>query len=154
MPGRALPPSSVQPVSPSLWPQQVILSASFYSAPATATFMLTSAALLAPIVAASLGACVPWAAWLAVLAGSTDTVLLFYGPGCVKVRVDDAPVKEVWSEEREGSVVCISRVKAVAPLLQESTDARLRAMLLSARARNMRREKQAQEIRLLPFSPL
>ncbi|KAJ7465919.1 hypothetical protein FB451DRAFT_1561238 [Mycena latifolia] len=133
---------------------QLILTASFASAPAMATFTLTSAAPPAPILAASLGACVPWAAWFAALAGnSTDTVLLFYGPGYVKVRVGDAPVKDVWSEEREGSVVRISRVKAVAPLLQESTGARLRAMLLSARVRNMRREQQALEIRLPSLLP-
>ncbi|KAJ7465932.1 hypothetical protein FB451DRAFT_1178765 [Mycena latifolia] len=102
--------------------------------------MPATAAYPARILAVSLGACVPWAAWFAALAGSgTYTVLLFYGPG-YKARAGDTPVKDsdVWSKEREGSVVRISRVKAVASLLQESTGARLRAMLLSAHAKEIR----------------
>ncbi|KAJ7453427.1 hypothetical protein FB451DRAFT_1519743 [Mycena latifolia] len=53
---------------------QLIRSASFSSVPAMATFTFTSAALPAPTLAASLGACVPRAAWFAAIAESTDAL--------------------------------------------------------------------------------
>ncbi|KAJ6539840.1 hypothetical protein DFH09DRAFT_1368661 [Mycena vulgaris] len=123
---------------------QLILNASLASLP-NATFTLTSTTTPPPaIFAASIGAGIPWAAWLNALGGGCD-VLLFYGPGYVKVRVGDAQVTDVWSEATQGSVVPISQIKSV-PLLQQSTGARLRAMLLSARVRSMRRAQQAGEL--------
>jgi hypothetical protein len=121
---------------------QVILTASLASAP-SATFTLTSTSTPPPaIFAAAIGAGIPWDAWFAALADTADVLLLFYGPGYLKVRVGDAQVADVWSEESQGSVTPISQLKAVAPLLQISTGARLRAMLLSARVRSMRRAQQ------------
>ncbi|KAJ6480719.1 hypothetical protein C8R47DRAFT_596407 [Mycena vitilis] len=71
---------------------------------------------------------------------------LFYGPGFVKVRFGGAAVTNVWSEETQDSIVPISRSQAgPSSLLQQSTGARLRAMLLSARVRKMRREQAAAE---------
>ncbi|KAJ7465956.1 hypothetical protein FB451DRAFT_1369761 [Mycena latifolia] len=119
---------------------QLILTASLSSAPAMSTFALTASTPPAPILAAVLGAGISWSAWFAALAGGRDTVLLFYGPGFVKVRVGDASVTDVWSEDAQGSIVRISQPLS---LLQQSTGARLRATLLSARVRSMRREQQA-----------
>ncbi|KAJ7777565.1 hypothetical protein DFH07DRAFT_10761 [Mycena maculata] len=119
---------------------QLILNASLSSAP-TATFTLTSATTPPPAIhAASIGAGIPWTTWFNIL-GSGRDILLFYGPGYLKVRVGDAPVTDVWSEENQGSIIPISQMKSV-PLLQQSTGARLRAMLLSARVRSMRRAEQ------------
>ncbi|KAJ7137958.1 hypothetical protein C8R44DRAFT_975903 [Mycena epipterygia] len=119
---------------------QLILSASLASA-LTATLTLSSATPPPSIYAAAIGSAIPWAEWFNALGGGRD-ILLFYGPGYLKVRVGDAPVTDVWSEETQGSIVPISQMKSV-PLLQQSTGARLRAMLLSARVRSMRRaEKQ------------
>ncbi|KAJ6539866.1 hypothetical protein DFH09DRAFT_1283141 [Mycena vulgaris] len=127
---------------------QLILNASLASAP-SATFTLTSTTTPPPaIFAASIGAGIPWAAWLNALGGGCD-ILLFYGPGYLKVRVGDAQVTDVWSEETQGSVVPISQIKSVS-LLQQSTGARLRATLLSARVRSMRRAQQPQQ----PAAPI
>ncbi|KAJ7740300.1 hypothetical protein B0H16DRAFT_1567137 [Mycena metata] len=128
---------------------QVILSASLATQPC-ATFVLNAAsAPPAPIFAASIGAGIPWAAWMAKL-GSGE-ILLFYGPGFVKVRVGNAAVTDVWTEETQGSIVPISRAQmkvGPSPLLQATTGARLRAMLLSARVRSMRRHQAAEPIRI------
>ncbi|KAF7341141.1 hypothetical protein MVEN_01848800 [Mycena venus] len=137
---------------------QLILTASLASVP-SATYTLNATSTPAPLLAASIGAGIPWSSWLSAL--GSDEILLFYGPGYVKVRLGDAAVTDVWSEEHQGSVVPISRVQAQvkvgpSPLLQQNTGARLRAMLLSARVRSMRRHQAAAEpIRVpsLPFSP-
>ncbi|KAK7064646.1 hypothetical protein R3P38DRAFT_3250208 [Favolaschia claudopus] len=139
---------------------QLILSASLASL-LSATFTLNAAAPLpAPLLAASLGAGIPWEKWLAAL-GSSE-ILLFFGPGYVKARLGNAAVTDIWSEETQGSVVPISRVqaqpKAASLIQQNNTGARLRAMLLSARVRSARRQQAAviaQPIRIpsLPFSP-
>ncbi|KAJ6537718.1 hypothetical protein B0H19DRAFT_1382437 [Mycena capillaripes] len=127
---------------------QLILTASLASV-SSATYTLNATSTPpAPLFAASIGAGIPWAAWLAAL--GSDDILLFYGPGYVKVRLGDAAVTDVWSEETQGSVVPISRVQAQmkvgpSPLLQQNTGARLRAMLLSARVRSMRRQQVASE---------
>ncbi|KAJ7083302.1 hypothetical protein B0H15DRAFT_420664 [Mycena belliarum] len=134
---------------------QLILTASLASSPA-ATLTLTADTPPMPIFAAAIGASIPWPVWFTALASGSESVLLFYGPGYVKARVGDAPITDVWSEDSEGSVVPIarSRVKGAAPLLHESTGARLRATLLSARVRSMRRAQEAQAIRIpcLPTS--
>lgn len=127
---------------------QLILSASLATLPSATWTLNATSAPPAPLLAASIGAGIPWATWLSVL-GSGD-ILLFYGPGYVKVRLGDAAVMDVWSEETQGSVVPISRVQAQmkvgpSPLLQQNTGARLRAMLLSARVRSMRRQQAAAE---------
>ncbi|KAJ7138248.1 hypothetical protein C8R44DRAFT_767118 [Mycena epipterygia] len=120
---------------------QLILNVSLVSAP-TATFTLSSATPPPSIYAAAIGSAIPWAKWFNALGGGRD-ILLFYGPGYLKVRVGDAPVTDVWSEATQASVPISQQMKLV-PLLQQSTGARLRAMLLSARVRSMRRtEKQA-----------
>ncbi|KAJ7038778.1 hypothetical protein C8F04DRAFT_1088470 [Mycena alexandri] len=120
---------------------QMILTASLASHP-SATFVLNATSTPpAPLFAASIGAGIPWPAWMAKLGSE---VLLFYGPGFVKVRVGNAAVTDVWTEETQGSVVPISRAQmkvGPSPLLQENTGARLRAMLLSARVRSMRRHQ-------------
>ncbi|KAJ7624266.1 hypothetical protein DFH06DRAFT_1339977 [Mycena polygramma] len=100
----------------------------------------------APLLAASIGAGIPWTAWLAALGAGSDDILLFYGPGYVKVRRGTTAVTDIWSEQRQGCVVPISRIQAQTTadphrLLQQNSGARLRAMLLSARVRNMRREQ-------------
>ncbi|KAF7343330.1 hypothetical protein MVEN_01765300 [Mycena venus] len=136
---------------------QLILTASLAPVP-SATYTLNATSTPAPLLAASIGAGIPWSAWLAAL--GSDEILLFYGPGYVKVRLGDAAVTDIWSEEHQGSIVPISRVQAQvkvgsSPLLQQNTGARLRAMLLSARVRSMRRHQTAAEpIRIpsLPFS--
>jgi hypothetical protein len=140
---------------------QLILSASLASQP-SATFTLKAASTPpAPLLAASIGAGIPWAAWLAAL--GSDDILLFYGPGYVKARLGDAAVTDVWSEETQGSVVPIaaSRVRTQvgpSPLLQQNTNTRLRAVLLSARVRGFQRRQAAaaaaEPIRIpsLPFS--
>ncbi|KAJ7193340.1 hypothetical protein GGX14DRAFT_589171 [Mycena pura] len=121
---------------------QLILSASLA---ASATYILnTTSTPPAPLLAASIGANIPWAAWLSAL--GSDDILLFYGPRYVKARIGNVPVTDVWTEETQGSVVPISRVQAKvgpSPLLQQNTSARLRATLLSARVRSMRREQAA-----------
>ncbi|KAJ7138181.1 hypothetical protein C8R44DRAFT_766977 [Mycena epipterygia] len=120
---------------------QLILNASLVSAP-TATFTLSSATPPPSIYAAAIGSAILWAKWFNALGGGRD-ILLFYSPGYLKVRVGDAPVTDVWSEATQASVPISQQMKLV-PLLQQSTGARLRAMLLSARVRSMRRaEKQA-----------
>ncbi|KAJ7718668.1 hypothetical protein B0H16DRAFT_422092 [Mycena metata] len=123
---------------------QLILTASLASHP-SATFVLSATSTPpAPLFAASIGAGIPWPAWMAKL--GSDDVLLFYGPGFVKVRVGNAAVTDVWTEETRGSVVPISRAQmkvGPSPLLQENAGARLRAMLLSARVRSMRRHQAA-----------
>ncbi|KAF7359360.1 hypothetical protein MSAN_01278500 [Mycena sanguinolenta] len=124
---------------------RLILSASLVNMPSSTFTLNVASAPPAPLLAASIGAGIPWAMWLEAL-GSGDDILLFYGPGFVKVRLGAAMVKNIWSEETQGSVVPISRAKAQmkvgpSPLLQQSTGGRLRAMLLSARVRNMRREQ-------------
>ncbi|KAJ7147855.1 hypothetical protein C8R43DRAFT_1009757 [Mycena crocata] len=107
---------------------QLILNASL--AP-NGTFTLTSSTsqIPPPLHAASIGAGIPWTAWFNALGGGRD-VLLFYGPGYLKVRVGDAQVTDVWSEETPGSVVPISR---------------LRGALLSARVRSLKRAEQQQQ---------
>ncbi|KAJ7087683.1 hypothetical protein B0H15DRAFT_842843 [Mycena belliarum] len=134
---------------------QLILTASLASSP-TASLTLTSNTPPMPIFAAAIGASIPWPVWFAALASGTESILLVYGPGYLKARVGAEPVTDVWSEDSEGSVVPIarSRVKVAAPLLHESTGVRLRATLLSARVRSMRRAQQAQAIRIpcLPTS--
>ncbi|KAF7341118.1 Zn(2)-C6 fungal-type domain-containing protein [Mycena venus] len=137
---------------------QLILTASLASVP-SATYTLNATSTPAPLLAASIGAGIPWSAWLSAL--GSDEILLFYGPGYVKIRLGDAAVTDIWSEEHQGSVVPISRVQAQvkvgsSPLLQQNTGARLRAMLLSARVRSMRRHQAAAgpiRIPSLPFSP-
>ncbi|KAJ6455586.1 hypothetical protein C8R47DRAFT_1166092 [Mycena vitilis] len=123
---------------------QLILTASLANMQ-SATFTLNATSTPpAPLFAASIGAGIPWAAWLTAL--GSDDILLFYGPGFVKVRFGGAAVTNVWSEETQDSIVPISRSQAgPSSLLQQSTGARLRAMLLSARVRNMRREQAAAE---------
>ncbi|KAJ7627829.1 hypothetical protein DFH06DRAFT_1480828 [Mycena polygramma] len=123
---------------------QLILTASLATLQ-SATFVLNATSTPpAPLFAASIGAVIPWASWLAAL--GSDDILLFYGPGFVKVRLGSAAVTDVWSEESQGSIVPISRVQAgPSPLFQQNTGARLRAMLLSARVRSMRREQAAAE---------
>ncbi|KAF8146648.1 hypothetical protein K438DRAFT_2028111 [Mycena galopus ATCC 62051] len=124
---------------------QLILGASLASVP-SATYTLTVATPPAPLLAASIGAGIPWAAWFASFA--TTEILLVYGPGFVKARLGAGqPVKDIWSEEQQGSVVpiAVSRVHAKVALsntLDFTTGARLRAMLLSARVRGMRRERE------------
>ncbi|KAJ6500465.1 hypothetical protein C8R45DRAFT_1210247 [Mycena sanguinolenta] len=123
---------------------RLILSASLVNLPSSTFTLNATSAPPAPLLAASIGAGIPWATWLAALGG--DDILLFYGPGYAKVRLGGAAVKNIWSEETQCSVVPISRAKAQmkvgpSPLLQQSTGGRLRAMLLSARVRNMRREQ-------------
>ncbi|KAF7356546.1 hypothetical protein MVEN_00988200 [Mycena venus] len=136
---------------------QLILNASLATVP-SATFTLKATSQPpAPLLAASIGANIPWTTWLTAL--GSDDILLFYGPGYVKVRLGDAAVTDVWSEESQGSVVPISRVQAQvkvgpSPLFQQNTGARLRAMLLSARVRNMRREQAAAEPIRIPSLPL
>ncbi|KAJ7154067.1 hypothetical protein C8R46DRAFT_1118604 [Mycena filopes] len=122
---------------------QLILTASLASQQ-SATFALSATSTPpAPLFAASIGAGIPWAAWMAKLSNGAD-VLLFYGPGFVKVRLGSAAVTDVWTEETQGSIVPISRAQTGrSPLLQENTGARLRAMLLSARVRSMRRHQTA-----------
>ncbi|KAJ7647971.1 hypothetical protein FB45DRAFT_998851, partial [Roridomyces roridus] len=124
---------------------QLILNASLRAA--SATFTLTSIALPTAIRAAAVGSAIPWATWFNALAGGrAGTILLFYGPGYLKVRVGEEPVTDLWSEETQGSVVPISKAKTVSlPLLQQSTGARLRAALLSARVRSMRRTQLEEE---------
>ncbi|KAJ7649039.1 hypothetical protein DFH06DRAFT_557208 [Mycena polygramma] len=147
-----------RPLIPSFTPAavssaQVILAASLATTQ-SATFTLNAASMPpAPLFAASIGAGIPWAAWLAAL--GSDDILLFYGPGYVKVRLGGAAVTDIWSEESQGSIVPISRVQAQAqmktvsnPLFQQNTGARLRATLLSARVRSMRREQAAEPIRI------
>ncbi|KAJ6568116.1 hypothetical protein B0H10DRAFT_2200024 [Mycena sp. CBHHK59/15] len=120
---------------------QLILNASLLSV-TSATFSLSPTVTPPPSIhAASIGSGISWDAWFTALGGGRD-ILLFYGPGYVKVRFGDEQVVSVWSEETQGSVVPISQIKSV-PLLQQSTGARLRAMLLSARVRHMRREQAA-----------
>ncbi|KAF8134765.1 hypothetical protein K438DRAFT_1997594 [Mycena galopus ATCC 62051] len=125
---------------------QLILCASLASVP-SATYTLTAATPPAPLLAASIGASIPWAAWFASFA--TAEILLVYGPGFVKARLGaNQPVKDIWSdEETQGSVVptAVSRVHAnvgSSNPLGFTTGARLRAMLLSARVRGMRRERE------------
>ncbi|KAJ7624659.1 hypothetical protein FB45DRAFT_923972 [Roridomyces roridus] len=115
---------------------QLILNASL---PAPATTLALSSTTTPPpaLLAASIGSSIPWAAWLQALSGSRD-VLLLYGPGYVKARIGDAPVVDLWSEETQGSVVPISR---------------LRATLLSARLRNVRRTHEAPKTIRIPTLP-
>ncbi|KAJ6527071.1 hypothetical protein B0H19DRAFT_1196376 [Mycena capillaripes] len=125
---------------------QLILTASLATVP-SATYTLNATSTPAPLRAASIGAAIPWAAWLAAL--GSDEILLFYGPGYVKVRLGDAPLATVWTAETQ-SVLPFARVQAqpkigLSPLLQQSTGARLRVMLLSARVRSMRRQQAAVE---------
>ncbi|KAJ7626038.1 hypothetical protein FB45DRAFT_1005249 [Roridomyces roridus] len=108
---------------------QLILNASLPTPAATLSLSPTSAPPPA-LLAASIGSTIPWAVWLQALGGGRD-VLVFYGPGYIKVRLGDAPVSDVWSEETQGSVVPISH-------------ARLRATLLSARLRSVHRVQQEQ----------
>ncbi|KAJ7646788.1 hypothetical protein FB45DRAFT_891403 [Roridomyces roridus] len=124
---------------------QLILNASLRAS--SATFTLTSMVPPTAIRAAAVGSAIPWASWFDALAGGrAGTILLFYGPGYLKVRIGEEQVTDVWSEETQGSVVPISRAKATSvPLLQQSTGARLRAVLLSARVRNLRRTQQEEE---------
>ncbi|KAJ7261366.1 hypothetical protein B0H12DRAFT_1217808 [Mycena haematopus] len=144
----AFPPAAVSAA-------QLILSASLVTLP-TATFTLNAAsAPPAPLFAASIGAGIPWASWLATL--GSDDILLFYGPGYVKVRLGGATVQNVWSED--SSVAPGSRVQAQikvsqSSLLQQSTGGRLRAMLLSARVRNMRRQQASAATPIRAPSPL
>ncbi|KAJ7279671.1 hypothetical protein C8J57DRAFT_1303913 [Mycena rebaudengoi] len=120
---------------------QLILNATLATVP-SATFTLSASGTPPPsILSASIGAGIPWASWFNALGGGRD-VLVFYGPTFVKVRVGDGQVTTVWSEDAQGSVTPISQLKAV-PLLQQSTGARLRAALLSARVRSIRREQTA-----------
>ncbi|KAJ7643525.1 hypothetical protein FB45DRAFT_998954 [Roridomyces roridus] len=113
---------------------QLILSASLPTPAATLSLSSTSPPPPA-LLTASIGSTIPWAVWLQAVGGGRD-VLLFYGAGYVKVRIGDAPVADVWSEETQGSVVPISH-------------ARLRATLLSARLRSLRRvEEQPKTIRI------
>ncbi|KAJ7513059.1 hypothetical protein B0H11DRAFT_1948549 [Mycena galericulata] len=118
---------------------QLILNASLASAP-SATFTLTSTTTPPPAIhAASIGSGISWADWYCALGG--QDILLFYGPGYLKVRIGVAQVTDVWSEEAQGSIVPISQIQSV-PLLQQSIGVRLRATLLSARVRSMRRAQQ------------
>ncbi|KAJ6527107.1 hypothetical protein B0H19DRAFT_1196476 [Mycena capillaripes] len=125
---------------------QLILTASLGTVP-SATYTLNATSTPAPLRAASIGAAIPWAAWVAAL--GSDEILLFYGPGYVKVRLGDAPVTTVWTAETQSGLP-FARVQAQpkigpSPLLQQSTGVRLRAMLLSARVRSMRRQQAAVE---------
>ncbi|KAJ7140235.1 hypothetical protein C8R43DRAFT_1109573 [Mycena crocata] len=124
---------------------QLILNASLAS---NATFTLTSTTAPPPsIQAASIGSGISWASWFNTLGGGRD-ILLFYGPGYLKVRIGNAQVMDVWSEESQGSVVPISGIQK-APAVQQSTGARLRSALLSARIRSMKRaEQQAEPIHI------
>ncbi|KAF7340068.1 Zn(2)-C6 fungal-type domain-containing protein [Mycena venus] len=130
---------------------QLILNASLATVP-SATFTLNATSTPpAPLLAASIGVGIPWAAWFSALAGGDD-ILLLYGPGYVKVRFGDAAVLDLWNEDS------VSRVQAQvkvgpSPLFQQNTSARLRATLLSARVRCMRRERAAAEPIYIP-SPL
>ncbi|KAJ7441653.1 hypothetical protein B0H11DRAFT_2095867 [Mycena galericulata] len=139
---------------PSVASAQLILNASLASAP-SATFTLTSTTIPPPaILAASIGSGISWRTWFTALGGGRD-ILMFYGPGYLKVRIGDAKVTDVWSEGTRGSIVPISQIQSV-PLLQQSTGARLRATLLSARVRSMRRAqheaKAADPIRIPSLS--
>ncbi|KAJ7837242.1 hypothetical protein B0H14DRAFT_3141533 [Mycena olivaceomarginata] len=118
---------------------QLILSASLASQP-SATYTLKAASTPpAPLLAASIGAGIPWAAWLAAL--GSDDILLFYGPGYVKARLGDATVTDVWSEETQGSVVPIARLagphpsRAQPPAAAEHQHAPARRPPVCARAR-------------------
>ncbi|KAJ7279678.1 hypothetical protein C8J57DRAFT_1303944 [Mycena rebaudengoi] len=120
---------------------QLILNATLATVPSATFTVSASGTPPASILSASIGAGIPWASWFNALGGGRD-VLVFYGPTFVKVRVGDGQVTTVWSEDAQGSVTPISQLKAV-PLLQQSTGARLRAALLSARVRSIRREQAA-----------
>ncbi|KAJ7154076.1 hypothetical protein C8R46DRAFT_444935 [Mycena filopes] len=130
---------------------QLILTASLASQQSATFALCATSTPPAPLFAASIGAGIPWAAWIAKLSGGAD-VLLFYGPGFVKVRLGSAAVTDVWTEETQGSIVPISRAQTGrSPLLQENTGVRLRAMLLSARVRSMRRHQTAATVAVEPI---
>ncbi|KAJ7147848.1 hypothetical protein C8R43DRAFT_1009719 [Mycena crocata] len=105
---------------------QLILNASL--AP-NGTFTLTSTSTPhSSLYAASIGSGIPWTVWFNALGGGGD-VLLFYGPGYLKVRIGDSEVTDVWNEETQGSV----------PI------SRLHGALLSARVRSLKRAEQQQQ---------
>ncbi|KAK7023924.1 hypothetical protein R3P38DRAFT_1079369 [Favolaschia claudopus] len=125
---------------------RLILTASLAAIPSATFIMNQTSTLPEPLLAASIGAGIPWAAWLAAL--GSDQVLLFYGPGFVRVRLGSSPVKDIWGEQGQHNILSFSRVQtptkiraSASPLLQQNTAARLRATLLSARVRSMRREQ-------------
>ncbi|CAK5266631.1 unnamed protein product [Mycena citricolor] len=125
---------------------QLILHASLATSSSATTFTLASDCTLPPaLLAASVGANVPWSAWYTALGGSTDSaIVLSFGPGYVRARVGDGAVVSVWSEEAQGSIVPISRsVRQHAH--SQSPDARcrlsLRSVVLSARVRAHRRQQ-------------
>ncbi|KAK7038323.1 hypothetical protein R3P38DRAFT_543142 [Favolaschia claudopus] len=89
---------------------QLILLASLSSVKYGTYILNATAAPPTPILAASVGANIPWAKWLEAL--GSDEIILFFGPGSVKVRRGTEDVKDVWSEENEGSIVPISRIQA------------------------------------------
>jgi hypothetical protein len=105
--------------------------------PSTITIPVSPSLLpSAPLVAASIGARIPWPVWRGAL--SSEEIHLHYRPDYVKVRLGEAPEKELWSE---GSVVPISsyvrrraRVSVQLNSRRRSNSPR-RAILHSARAR-------------------
>lgn len=125
---------------PAIAAAQLILNASLPTPSAVYTFTSTSSPPPA-LLAASIGSAIPWNVWFHALGGAPgQDVLIFYGPGYLKVRVGEAPVSDVWSEETQGSVVPISNV--IVNSTVTATAARLRTTLLSARIRRMRRTQQ------------
>ncbi|KAJ6517440.1 hypothetical protein C8R47DRAFT_1087282 [Mycena vitilis] len=126
---------------------QVILTASLASTSSATITLNATSTPPTPLLAASIGAGIPWTAWLAALGAVKDDILLSYGPGYVKVRRGGAPVTDIWSD-RQGSAALILHTQVhtkagPSPLFQQNTSARLRAVLLSARVRSIRREQGA-----------
>ncbi|KAJ7640684.1 hypothetical protein DFH06DRAFT_1214921 [Mycena polygramma] len=93
-----------------------------------------------PLLAASIGAAIPWHVRLAEL--GCNEILLSYGPSHFKVCLGDAEATEVWNEGRNGSTIPISRVHTPTEAVTlRPTKARLRAVLVSACVRAFRRQQ-------------
>ncbi|KAJ7624100.1 hypothetical protein DFH06DRAFT_1230365 [Mycena polygramma] len=126
----------------AVYSAQLILTASL--APmSSATYTLNANSIPQPLLAASIGAGIPWDAWLATL--GCDEILLSFGPSHFEVCLGDAEATEVWNAERDpGNAIPIS-IPRVQTQLEASTsrptNARLRAVLVSACVRTFRRQQ-------------
>ncbi|KAJ7062762.1 hypothetical protein C8F01DRAFT_103770 [Mycena amicta] len=97
----------------SITTAQIILNAALYSHKSPSSILtLSNDAPPAPLLAASVGAGIEWSVWFAALTqDSNEAMTVVYGPGYVKTQLGAGALTDVWSEEAQGSVIRISRVR-------------------------------------------
>ncbi|KAJ6450978.1 hypothetical protein C8R47DRAFT_311508 [Mycena vitilis] len=124
----------------AVYSAQLILTASL--APlSSATYTLNANSIPQPLLAASIGAGISWNAWLAAL--GCDEILLSFGPSHFEVCLGDTEATEVWNAERDGNISIPRAQTQTQPEASTSrpTNARLRAVLVSACVRTFRRQQ-------------